>query len=249
MGNTTRTRRMFAVCAAVLVAALALLPNSSLAQQSAAERMSAVTEDYTFQMLLPAMSPEGLSSTRNIASWYLNAAKTYETRAAEMRKQINLQREAKKAEIKTLEARAQAAGSAKDDILKKQLEAAVKEQKLELNILDSVKKLSENEASIAGQYESTGKALESLAVVYESLTKTRESVLKDHEKTVEAATQAGLPAPMPPINYEMNNKALKSLGEAGKNMKGLGERLGKIAKCRQELPKNWGKRFEANAKR
>jgi hypothetical protein len=71
----------------------------------------------------------------------------------------------------------------------------------------------------------------------------------DHEKTVEASTQAELPAPTPPIDYEMNDKALKSLGEAGKNMKSLGEGLENVAKARQELLKNWKKWLEANTKR
>jgi len=246
MRNTT-TRRTFAVWAA-FAAVLALLPIVSNAQESPARTMSAVTEDYSFEMLFPSMSPEGLSTTRDIANWYVNVSKTYETRAAEIRKQVDLQREAKKAEIKALEARAKAADKVKDEALKKKLEAAAKEQKLELDILDSVKKLSENEASIADEYEATGKALESFAASYETLAKTRDSVLKDYEKTVEAATEAGLPARMPPVDYQMNEKALKSLGEAGKNMKGLGERMEKVAKARQDLLKNWKKRVEGIAK-
>jgi len=47
---------------------------------------------------------------------------------------------------------------------------------------------------------------------------------------------------MPPVDYEKNEKALKSLGEAGKNMKGLGERMEKVAKARQDLLKNWKRR-------
>ncbi len=47
----------------------------------------------------------------------------------------------------------------------------------------------------------------------------------------------------------MNEKALKSLGEAGKNLNRFGERLEKVAKTRQELLKNWKKMSEAHGKR
>ncbi len=239
---------MFIACTSVFAITLALLPSGSFAQQSAGERMSSVTEDYSFEVLLPAMSPEDLASIRNVANWCVSMARSSQVRAEQIKIQIDPQSEAKKAEIKALEARAKAAGAAKDEVLKKQLEASVKEQKLQSDILDAVKKLSENEASIAGEYESAGKALESLTSSYESLANGRESVLKNHEKAVEAAKQAGLTPPALLIDYEMNNQALKSLGEAGSKIKGLGEKMDNLAKARQELVNNWKKLSEARAK-
>jgi hypothetical protein len=235
-------RKTLALCAALAAAALTVFPMTATAQETAKQTISEVTEDYSFEGLLPAMSPEGITTTRDMAVWYLNAAESFKTRAAAIQKQIDLQREAKKAEIKALEARAKSAGKVKDDATKKKLENFAKEQKLELDILDSVKKLSENEASIADQYESTGKALQNLADSYDAISKTRESALEDYKKSVQAAAAAEVPARIPPVNYELNEKALKSLAEAGKNMKQLGERMEKVAKAREELLKNWKKK-------
>jgi DNA repair exonuclease SbcCD ATPase subunit len=238
------TSKTLGLCTVAFAAALALFPIGTAAQQATSQMISAVTEDYSFEMLFPAMSTEGIASTREMAAWYLNASRSYKDRAAEIQKQIDLQREAKKAEIQALEARVKAADKVKDKELKKKLEAAVKEQKMEKDILDSVKKLSENEASIADQYEEAGEALESFAASYETLAKTRESVLEEHAKTIKAATEAGLPASMPPVDYKMNEKALKSLAEAGKKLRELGDRMEKVAKARQELLNHWKKRVE-----
>jgi hypothetical protein len=48
------------------------------------------------------------------------------------------------------------------------------------------------------------------------------------------------------IDYAMNEKALKSFGEAGSKLKDVGDRLDKVAKARQKLNKAWPKRLEAN---
>jgi hypothetical protein len=234
--------RTLVLCAALAASALTVSPMTATAQETTKQTISAVTEDYSFEGLLPAMSPEGISTTRDMAAWYLNAAQSFKTRAAEIQKKIDLQREAKKAEIKALEARAKAAATVKDQAAKKKLENIAKEQKLELEILDSVKKLSENEASIADQYESTGKTFQSLADAYDTLNKKRESALKEYEKTVQAAAEEDRPAPMPAVNYDLNQKALKALADAGKNLKQLGERMEKVAKARQDLLQNWKKK-------
>jgi hypothetical protein len=54
---------------------------------------------------------------------------------------------------------------------------------------------------------------------------------------------------MPPVNYEINEKALKNLAEAGKNMKQLGERMEKVSRARQDLLKNWKKKMAPFEKR
>jgi hypothetical protein len=242
-------RITLALCTALVAAALMTSPMTAAAQVPAKESISAVTEDYSFERLFPAMTPEGITSTRDMADWCLNAAKIYKTRAAEIQKQIDLQREAKKAEIQALEARAKAASNVKDDATKKKLESVVKEEKVELQILDSVKKLSQNEASIADQYESAGKAFRNLADSYDTLARTRESALEGFEKAARVAAEEGMPAPMPPVNYEINEKALKNLAEAGRNMKQLGERMEKVSRARQDLLKNWKKKMAPFEKR
>jgi len=233
-------RKTLALCLTLVGAAFAIAPPTSAAQETTS-KMSVVTDQYSFEGLFPGMSPEGISTTRDMAVWYVNAAQSYKDRSAAIKRQIDLHREAKRAEIKALEARAEAAGKVKDQATKKKLEAAVKEQKLELEILNSVKKLSENEASIADQYQSTGEAFQKLADAYDNLTKTRESAMKDYEKMAEAAAKEDLPAPMPAVNYDLNQKALEALADAGENLRQLGARMEKVSKAREDLLKKWEK--------
>jgi hypothetical protein len=226
---------------AVFAAALILLPASSIAQESRAGNISKVTELYSLEGLLPVMSSGEIGSTKDISAWCLDMARSFKDRLADAQKQVDLQREAKRAEIRALEARTKSAGKAKDEETKRQLAQEAKVQRLELDILDSVKELTDQEAAASGDFEAAGKSLRTLVGAYQDLSENRDDAMRKHDNAVEAAAQDGLATPALVIGYPANEKALKALSDAGKNINDLGERLMKVSKARLALLNAWEK--------
>jgi hypothetical protein len=233
-----RSAGRLAVFAAVLLA----LPAVAAAQESQAQTMSAVADQHSLENLLPTMTSSEIGSIKDIAAWCLDMAATFKGRLSDASKQIDLQRAAKRAEIKALEARAKAAGKTKDDAEKTQLTLQVRTQKLELDILDAVKELTAQEAAAANDFEAASKSLRDLVSAFRDLGDNREKAVRNHEKAVEEATAAGLAAPlMPGPDYPANEKPYRMMNDAGKNVNDLGERLMKVAKARQGVLSAWGK--------
>ena len=213
----------------VCAAALALWPVLLFGQEGQAtptEKFSSVTEEYTFEGLLPLLPQAVADGAKGVTSWCKAMAKSLREHSGETSNQIDHQREAKKAEIKVLENRAKAAEDVKDEALKKETEKMVEYHKLDLDILDSVKDMSEAENEAANDLEKAGEALDQFVGAYGDLSGNRRGARG--------------------IDYAMNEKALKSFEEAGSKLKDAGERLNKVAKARQELNKAWQKRLEAN---
>ncbi len=228
--------RTVAAWTATLAAVLFGLPALAAAQESPVGQITVVTDLYKFEDLLPGKTPVELETVKDIASWCLDMAGRYKARLADARGHVDLQREAKRAEIKALEARAKSAAKSQDEALKKQLDQELKNQRAELDILDAVKELSVQENAAAGDFEAAGKSLRSLAEAYRDLGDNRERAVRQYERAVEEAAQAGLekpPAPGP--DFPVNGRASKILGEAGKNVNDLGERMMKLGKARQGL--------------
>jgi hypothetical protein len=245
MNPISRKCRRSASGLAVFAAALLLWPAGLSAQENASERMSTVGDHYTFEALLPEMSTASLRSARDLAEWCMSMAKSFKDRTFETLRQIDLQREAKRAEIKALEAREKGAGKAKDAALKKEMQGAVRQQKLELDILDAVKGMTAQESAIAGELEAAGRELEGLVEGFRDLAQGRRDALNAYEQAVRTAAEAGLAAPAPPaIDTALNERALKALGEVGKDIKAIGDRFEKIAKERQGLLKAWQKMMQ-----
>jgi DNA repair exonuclease SbcCD ATPase subunit len=246
MKATSGKKQTLAIRIAVFAVALALLPTAILAQGTQTDKISAVTELYSFESLLPAMSSGDLGTMRDIASWCLDMANLFKTRLADAQKQVDLQREAKRAEIKALEARAKGAGKAKADVEKAQYNQEIRTQKAELDILDAVKELTVQESAASADFEAAGKSIKNVAEAYRDLKDNHERAERDHEKAIESAAQAGLAAPTPPgPDYPANDKGPKALSEAGKNISDLGQRLMKLAKARQGVLSAWEKQEKA----
>jgi hypothetical protein len=226
---------------AVLAAALVLIPALSNGQEGQTNQITVVTDLYKLDGLLPEMKSGDLGTIRDIASWCLDMAELFRGRLADARTQVDLQREAKKSEIKALEARVKGAGKAKDELSKKALSAEVKAQKAELDILNSVKDVATQEESAAGDFEAAGKSLRDLVGAFQDLSDNREDALRDYDRARDEAAQAGLKTPELVIGYQENGKVQKALAEAGKKIKDLGERLTKLSKARQDLVGAWEK--------
>jgi len=247
MSCSQKNLRMSAAWMGVIAAALILFPAISVAQDTQPDEISVVTDLYDLESLLPVMSSAELGSVKDISAWCLSMAKSFKARLADAQDEIGLQRETKRAEIKTLEARVKAAGKEKNEDLKKALAAELREQRFELDILDAVKELTAQEAAASGDFEAAGKSLKSLVAAYKNLSEDREDAGRVLERAIEEAGQSGIAAPGLEINYSRNETALKVFGEAGKNVNDLGERLIKVAKARQGLLKAWQRLIEAKA--
>jgi len=227
---------------AVITALMLMLSVSAAAQESQATTMSAVTDLYSLESLLPTMTSSEVGDIKDIAAWCLDMAAFYRGRLADASKQIDLQREAKRAEIKALDARAKAAGKTKDDAEKTRLSQEAKLHRLELDVLDAVKELTVQEAAAAGDFEAAGKSLRNVVSAFQDLGDNRDKAVRTHEKAVEEATAAGLTPPVPPgPDFPANEKPYKNLSDAGKNVNDLGERLMKLSKARQGVLNAWEK--------
>ena len=227
---------------AIFAAVLLVLPAVGAAQEDQATTMSAVTDIYVLENLLPTLTSSEVGNIKDIAEWCLDMAGFFKGRLGDPSKQIDLHREAKRAEIKALDARAKAAGKTKDDAEKVRLSQEARLHRLELDILDAVKELTVQEAAAANDFEAAGKSLRDLVSAFQDLGDNREKAVRNHEKAVEEATAAGLTAPlMPGPDYPANEKPYKALGDAGKNVNDVGERLMKLAKARQGVLAAWAK--------
>jgi hypothetical protein len=229
MSYTTERRWTLAGWLAAMAATLVLLPALSAGQESQAsqtEKFSSVTDQYSFEVLLPLMPQAAADDSRYLASWCQVMARSFREHSGGTQKQIDFQRDAKKAEIKVLENRAKAAGAVQDEALKKDLEKMVEVQKLDSDILDSIKDMAEAEMAAAIDFEKAADSLDKLVDAYGDLSRNR-------------GVASG-------IDYAMNEKALKSFGDAGSKLKDVGERLDRVAKARRDLNKAWQKRLEAN---
>lgn len=241
--------RSRALRTATLAAALALTPIWASGQEVAATETVVVTDLYELESLLPDMPSGELDSVRNIASWCLEMSRVFDGRLAEARTRIDFQRDLKKVEIKGLEVRQKAAGKAKDDESRKALEAEVKVQKAELDVLNAIKDVADQEQALVKDLEAAGKVLRGLAGDFDGLAGNRSSARRAWEKAKDQAEQAGLPAPALVIGYGANDKAMRSIGDAGKDLKGLGDRLMKLAKARQGLVGAWERMEKTKAER
>jgi len=238
-----RKARLTAVAAVVL-----MVPALAAAQETQTTAMSAVTDLYSLESLLPTLTSSEVGNIKDIAAWCSDMAALFKGRLADAVKQIDLQREAKRAEIKALDARAKAAGKIKDEAEKARLGKEAKLHRAELDILDAVKELTVQEAAAAGDFEAAGRSLRNLVSGFQDLGDNRDKAIRTHEKAVEEATAAGLTPPAPPgPDYPANGKPYKALGDAGKNVNDLGERLMKLAKARQGVVNAWEKLEKAKA--
>jgi len=247
MSGILKKSGYFAAGAAAFAAIFLLFPGAALAQESLPTEITVVTGLYKLESLLPEMSSGELGTIKDISSWCLDMAQYFKDRLTDARKQVDLQRETKRAEIKALEARVKSAGKAKDGAAKKALEAEVKAQKVELEILDALKDITTQEDALSGDFDAAGRSLRSLAGSFQDLTDSRNDALRAYERASQEAAQAGLAAPALVIGYPANDKAMKSIGEAGKNVKDLGDRLMKLSKARQGLVGAWEKLEKAKA--
>jgi hypothetical protein len=232
---------------AALAASLALAPFLSFGQYVGATENIVVTDIFKLENLLPEMSSAELGSLKDIASWCQEMSRYLGDRLAEARKQIDFQRDLKKVEIKGLEVRQKAAGKAKDAEAKDALGSEIKAQKAELEVLDAVKDMAEQEEGLAKDFAAAAKSLRGLATDFSDLAGNRSAALRALDKARAEAEQAGLPAPEPVIDYAANDKAMKSIGDAGKDVKELGDRLMKLSKARQGLAGAWEKMEKAKA--
>ena len=236
MKSTRRNSFAIAIWTGAFATVLFGLPALSAAQESPVGQITVVTDLYKFEDLLPGKSPVELETVKDIASWCLDMAGRYRARLSDARDRVDLQREAKRAEIKALEARAKSAAKSQDEVLKKQLDQELRNQRAELDILDAVKELAVQENAAAGDFEAAGKSLRSLAEAYRDLADNRERAVRQFERAVEEAAQAGLEKPLAPgPDFPVNDRASKVLSEAGKNVNDLGERMMKLGKARQGL--------------
>jgi len=249
MSGILEKGRILAIGAAAFTAALLLVPASSVTQEAQTTEITAVTDLYKLERLLPEMSSAELGTIKDIAAWCLDMAQYFKDRLVDARNQVDLQRETKRAEIKALEARVKSAGQAKDEAAKKALGAEVKAQKAELDILDALKDITMQEQAISGDFDAAGKSLRSLVGSFQDLTDSRNDALRAHERAAQEAAQAGLATPALVIGYPANNKAMKAISEAGKNVKDLGDRLMKLSKARQGLVSAWEKLEKAKAEK
>ncbi|RPJ03249.1 MAG: hypothetical protein EHM31_01410 [Candidatus Aminicenantes bacterium] len=249
MSGMPEKGRIFAAGAAAVAAALLLIPGTSLAQESPPKEITAVSALYKLESLLPEMSSGEIGTIKDIASWCLDMAQYFKDRLADARKQVDQQRETKRAEIKALESRVKSAGQAKDESAKKALAAEVKAQKAELDILDALKDITTQEEALSGDFDAAGKSLRSLAGSFQDLTDNRNDALRAYERASQEAAQAGLAAPALVIGYPANDKAMKAIGEAGKNVRDLGDRMMKLSKARQGLVGAWEKLEKAKTEK
>jgi len=240
-------RRAFGPILAATV--LVLMPALAAGQEAQTTEITRVTDLYRLESLLPEMSSGEIGTIRDLAGWCLDMSKYFRDRLAEPRKQADLQRETKKAEIKALEARVKSAGQAKDEASKKALAAEVKVQKAELDILDAVKEIAVQEGAAAGDFEAAGKSLRDLSGAFQDLSVNRGDAQRTYERAREEAAAAGLAVPALVVSYPANDKAMKSINDAGKNVKDLGDRLQKVSKARQSLVGAWEKLEKARAER
>jgi hypothetical protein len=243
--NHQMSNRSMVIAAAIL--GIVAFSGPSLAQ-SPTPGMSAVTTDYPLDLLQPTLSEDALARTKEAAKWWIEMGASVERRSAEIWAQLDQRIQTKKGEIEVLKSRAKTAGATNDDAAKKQLKRAVKEQELEYDILTAVKKLSEEQKAAAKQWTATGKSMEALADRSETLQASTTQVRRDHEKAVEAAAKAGLPAPTPAHDFKEHAKYLEALDTNAKALEELGKQLRKIADVRESLLEDWRRRFEAMEK-
>ncbi|RPI97932.1 MAG: hypothetical protein EHM31_12690 [Candidatus Aminicenantes bacterium] len=234
---------------ALAAAVLALIPALAAGQEAQTTEITRVTDLYKLENLLPEMSSGEIGTIKDLAAWCLDMSKYFRDRLAESRKQVDLQRETKRAEIKALEARVKSAGRAKDEASKKALAAEVKVQKAELEVLDAVKEIADQEGAAAGDFEAAGKSLRDLSGAFQDLSDNRSDAQRTYERAREEAAAAGLAVPQLVIGYPANDKAMKSVNDAGKYVKDLGDRLQKVSKARQSLVGAWEKLEKARTEK
>ncbi len=249
MNNRSLSVRTRALRPALAAAVLVLMPALAAAQEAPTTEITRVTDLYKLEDLLPGMSSGEIGTIKDLAAWCLDMSKHFRERLAEARARVGLQRETKRAEIKALEARVKSAGQAKDAASKKALAAEVKIQKAELAVLDAVKEIADQEGAAAGDFEAAGKSLRDLAGTFQGLSDNRSDALRTYERAAEEAAAAGLAAPRLVIGYTANDKAMKSINDAGKSIKDLGDRLQKVSKARQSLVGAWESLDKARAEK